>query len=86
MSGSRRAVTDRRDESINWRRTDTGVELYDERNPDAWIHAEWMATAPPETRLFMICPDCGAVAAQRGRPGTGSVCVDCGSSFEHTDR
>ena len=73
-------------EAINWRRTGTGVTIYDEGNPDAWVRMEFTAGVPPEHRLFMICPDCGAVFAQRTTPGTGSVCGDCGTRFDHPPR
>ncbi|WP_290814306.1 hypothetical protein [Halovivax sp.] len=70
-------------EAINWRRTDDGVELYDETNADAWVHVSWTAGTPPEKRLFSVCPECGAVAAQRGPPGRGTVCGDCGTAYDH---
>lgn len=71
--------------AINWRRTATGVKLYDEGNPDAWIHAEFEAGTPPERRLFMVCEACGAVAAQRSKPGTATVCGTCGERYDHEE-
>lgn len=71
------------DEPINWRQTNAGVKIYDETNPDAWISVEFEAGVPPERRLFMICEECGGVFAQRGKPGNGTVCGDCGATYEH---
>lgn len=70
-------------DAINWRRTADGVELYDETNPDAWIHADFTAGVAPEHRLFMICPECGAVAAHRSKPASASSCGACGATFDH---
>ncbi|ARS89065.1 hypothetical protein [Natrarchaeobaculum aegyptiacum] len=86
MASRRRTTSDDVDaqpEPINWRQSGAAVTLYDERNPDAWVRMEFQAGVPPEHRLFMICPDCGAVFAQRSTPGTGSACGDCGATFEH---
>ena len=74
---------DVRSDPINWRQTGAAVTLYDERNPDAWVRMEFQAGVAPAHRLFMICPDCGAVFAQRSTPGTGSACGDCGATFDH---
>ncbi len=71
-------------EAINWRQTQTGVTIYDERNSDAWISVEFTAGIPPEHRLYMVCPECGAVFAHRTKPGHGSVCGDCGTRYDHT--
>ncbi|MFC6716868.1 hypothetical protein ACFQGT_16565 [Natrialbaceae archaeon GCM10025810] len=71
------------DDAINWRQTSDGVTIYDEENPDAWIHAAFEAGTPPERRLFMICRDCGAVFAQRSKPGRATACGDCGTVYEH---
>ncbi|MHC3439003.1 hypothetical protein ACYJ1Y_13115 [Natrialbaceae archaeon A-gly3] len=70
-------------EEINWKRTSSGVTIYDETNPDAWIHAEFLAGVSPEHRLFMICPECGGVFAQRSPPGAVTICGDCGERFEY---
>ncbi|SEW02549.1 hypothetical protein [Natrinema salifodinae] len=85
MSKRETRVDDRDDRVINWRQNSSGVTLYDERNPDAWIHAEFEAGVAPENRLYMICDECGAVFAQRVKPGKGSVCGDCGATFEHDE-
>jgi hypothetical protein len=68
--------------AYDWTWTDDGVRIYDPENPDAWIQMRFEAGVPPEKRLFMVCDECGAVAAQRVRPGACSVCGDCGSEFE----
>lgn len=73
-------------DGINWRPTQTGVKLYAEGNPDAWIHAEFEAGTPPERRLFMICEACGAVAPQRSKPGHATVCGVCDERYEHDER
>nr|WJK63522.1 hypothetical protein QSJ49_09945 [Halobacterium salinarum] len=54
--------------SVNWRRTDSGVELYDETNPDAWIHVDVDPGAPADERPYSVCPDCGVVAPPAHRP------------------
>ncbi len=79
---SRRTTADG-EAAINWRQTGTDVTLYDEENPDAWIRMAFEAGVAPEHRLYMICPECGAVFAQRSIPGTGSVCGDCDTVFDH---
>jgi hypothetical protein len=66
----------------DWTRTDDGVRIHDPENPDAWVQMSFEAGVPPEKRLFMVCDDCGAVAAQRTRPGTISICGECDASFE----
>lgn len=70
-------------EAINWRQAGSTVTLYDEGNSDAWVRMEFEAGVAPEHRLYMICPECGAVFAQRTAPGRGSVCGDCGETFDH---
>ncbi|WP_049928737.1 hypothetical protein [Halopiger goleimassiliensis] len=80
---SRRTTGDADAAAINWRQSGSAVTVYDEANPDAWIRLEFEAGVPPEHRLYMICPDCGAVFAQRSAPGNGSVCGDCGATFDH---
>ena len=74
------------EEPVDWRRTDDGVRLFDPANDDAWIEVTFEAGVAPEKRLFMVCDDCGAVAAQRTRPGRASVCADCGTEHEHEPR
>ena len=71
--------------AVNWRQNSSGVTLYEEGNPDAWIHTELEAGVAPEKRLFMVCAECGAVFAQRVKPGRGTTCGDCGTTFEHDD-
>ncbi|WP_222919850.1 hypothetical protein [Natrinema sp. SYSU A 869] len=83
MSERETAATTRDDRAINWRQTSSGITLYEEGTPDAWIHAEFEAGVAPEHRLFMICEDCGAVFAQRVKPGKETICGDCGATFEH---
>jgi len=73
-------------EPVDWRRTDDGVRLFDPANDDAWIEVAFEAGVDPEKRLFMVCDDCGAVAAQRTRPGRASICADCGTEHEHEPR
>ncbi len=73
------------DEAINWRQTATGVTIYDETNPDAWVRIEFEAGVDPENRLFMCCSGCGGIFAQRTKPGKGTVCGDCGATFDHED-
>ncbi len=85
MSERATRSTEAEGEAINWRQTSTGVTIYDEGNPDAWVHMEFTAGIPPERRLFMICPECGGVFAQRGKPGNGTVCGDCGATYDHAD-
>lgn len=74
------------EDPVDWRRTDDGVRLFDPENDDAWIEVAFEAGVDPEKRLFMVCPDCGAVAAQRTRPGRASICADCGTEHEHEPR
>ncbi|SEW27149.1 hypothetical protein [Halobacterium jilantaiense] len=71
--------------SVNWRRTDDGVELYDETNPDAWIHVDVDPGAPADERPYSVCPDCGTVAAQRTPPTDHMVCGECGAEFDNDD-
>lgn len=85
MSERESAAISSDDRAINWRQTSSGVTLYEEDNPDAWIHARFEAGVAPEHRLFMICEECGAVFAQRVKPGRGTTCGDCGATFEHDE-
>lgn len=85
MSQREPAAITRDDRAINWRGTDSGVTLFEEGNPEAWIHAEFEAGVAPEHRLFMICDECGAVFAQRVKPGKGTGCGDCGATFDHDE-
>ncbi|MCD2200120.1 hypothetical protein LPA44_09435 [Halobacterium sp. KA-4] len=70
------------DSTVNWRRTDDGVELYDEADSDAWIRMAVEPGAPAEERPYSVCPECGLVAAQRTVPGRHMVCADCGAEFD----
>ncbi|GAA0280026.1 hypothetical protein [Halobacterium noricense] len=70
------------DSTVNWRRTDDGVELYDEADPDAWIRMAVEPGAPAEERPYSVCPECGLVAAQRTVPGRHMACADCGAEFD----
>lgn len=74
-----------RTHSVNWRRTDAGVELYDDENPDAWIHVDVDPGTPADERPYSVCPDCGTVAAQRTPPTDHMVCGDCGAEFDNDD-
>ena len=76
-------AVDTDEDPINWRQDGADVTLYDERNRDAWIQVTFEAGVSPEHRLFMICDDCGAVFAQRTKPGHSTVCGDCGATFDH---
>ncbi|ADB59515.1 hypothetical protein Htur_0617 [Haloterrigena turkmenica DSM 5511] len=76
-------AVDTDEDPINWRQDGADVTLYDETNRDAWIQVTFEAGVPPERRLFMICDDCGAVFAQRTKPGRSTVCGDCGATFDH---
>lgn len=67
---------------INWKRTGSGVEIYDETNPDAWVRMEFVSGIDPERRLYGICDDCGLVTAQRSLPSASMACGNCGSEFE----
>ncbi|GAB7018517.1 hypothetical protein [Halostagnicola bangensis] len=82
---SKRGIRSAEPESpaINWHQSENGVTIRDEENPDAWVHMEFEAGVPPEHRLFMICDDCGAVFAQRSKPGRGTVCGECGAKYDH---
>ncbi|MUV60437.1 hypothetical protein [Halobacterium sp. CBA1126] len=75
----------RDDSTVNWRRTDDGVELYDETDPDAWIRMAVEPGAPAEERPYSVCSECGLVAAQRTVPGRHMVCADCGAEFDAAD-
>ncbi|MXR22082.1 hypothetical protein [Halobacterium bonnevillei] len=70
------------DSAVNWRRTDDGVELFDEGNPDAWIHMDVEPGAPGDERPFNVCPECGIVTPQRTAPGPHMVCGECGAEFD----
>lgn len=76
------APPDTDDGRLDWRRTDDGVEIYDDENPDAWIRMAFVAGAPPEKRLFSICPDCGLVVPQRTLLSRAAVCSGCGAEFD----
>lgn len=67
---------------VNWRRTEDGVELYDESNPDAWLRMDVEPGADADERPFSVCPDCGIVAAQRSLPSRHMVCGACGAEFD----
>jgi ribosomal protein S27AE len=71
--------------TVNWRRTDDGVELYDESNDDAWIRMAVEPGASEAERPYSVCPECGVVAAQRTVPTDHMVCGDCGAEFENDD-
>ncbi|WP_255170428.1 hypothetical protein [Natrononativus amylolyticus] len=85
MSKRARQAGDPDGEAINWRQTASGVTVYDEENPDAWVHMEFKAGVPPEHRLYMVCDECGSVFAQRGKPGSGTRCGECGALYDHGD-
>jgi hypothetical protein len=67
---------------VNWTRTDGGVEIYDERNPDAWVRMEFLSGIDPDKRLFGICDDCGLVTAQRALPSVNMTCGNCDAQFD----
>jgi len=67
---------------INWKRTDGGVEIYDERNSEAWVRMEFVGGIDPDKRLYGICDDCGLVLPQRSLPSASMACGHCGSEFE----
>jgi len=66
---------------INWKRTDGGVEIYDERNSEAWVRMEFVGGIDPDKRLYGICDDCGLVLPQRSLPSASMACGHCGSEF-----
>ena len=72
---------ERDDDRINWKRTDGGVEIYDEANPDAWVRMEFVSGIDPEKRLYGICGDCGIVTPQRGLPSSRMACGNCGAEY-----
>ncbi|MCG1004022.1 MULTISPECIES: hypothetical protein [Halobacterium] len=72
----------RDDSTVNWRRTDDGVELYDETDSEAWVRMSVEPGAPAEERPYSVCSECGLVAAQRTVPGRHMVCDGCGAEFE----
>lgn len=86
MSERGMRASETEDEAINWRQTADGVTIYDEDNPDAWIHAEFTAGVSPEHRLYMVCTECGEIFAQRGKPGNGTLCGSCGTTYDHDRR
>jgi hypothetical protein len=67
---------------VNWRRTDGGVEIYDETNPGAWVRMEFVSGIDPEKRLYGVCDDCGLVTPQRALPSASMACGNCGTEFE----
>lgn len=67
--------------TVTWRRTDGGIEIYDEAESEAWVAMEFEAGVPPEKRLFAVCPECGFAAPQRVPPGTRMICGDCGTEL-----
>lgn len=67
---------------VNWRRTDGGVEIYDEANPDAWVRMEFVSGVESCKRLFGVCDDCGLVTPQRALPSASMACGNCGAEFE----
>ncbi|WP_135854350.1 hypothetical protein [Halorussus salinus] len=69
------------EDPINWTRTDDGVEIYDETNPDAWVRMEFVSGIAPEKRLYGVCDDCGLVTAQRALPSASMACGNCGAEF-----
>jgi len=69
------------EDPVNWTRTADGVEIYDERNPDAWVRMEFVSGIDPDKRLYGICDDCGLVTAQRALPSASMACGNCGAEF-----
>jgi hypothetical protein len=67
-------------EQINWDLTDEGVIVYDEDDPDAWIHVDLDEDLAPEKQLFSLCPRCGAVFPRDSTDG-GLQCDDCGAEY-----
>ena len=67
---------------VNWRRTDGGVEIYDEANPDAWVRMEFVSGIDPGKRLYGVCDDCGLVTPQRALPSASMACGNCGAEFD----
>lgn len=67
---------------VNWQRTDGGVEIYDERDGDAWVRMEFVGGIDPADRLFGICGECGLVTPQRSLPAARVTCGHCGAEFE----
>lgn len=66
---------------VNWKRTNGGVEIYDERNSDAWVRMEFVSGIDPGERLYGICDDCGLVAPSRNLPSASMTCGYCGAEF-----
>jgi len=67
-------------EPVNWDRTEDGLIVYDEDDPDAWIHVDLDEDVPAERQLFSLCPDCGAVLPRDDVDGDVE-CEECGSTF-----
>lgn len=73
---------------VNWRPTSMGIELYDERNPDAWIRVA-LPDEPDDLETdadpagadgevcYLLCETCGSVPLER-RPEGAVVCSECG--------
>lgn len=70
---------------IDWRETSDGIVLYDTANPKAWIHVEFVAGSDTQTRPHMMCPACGVIAEQRGKPKVATTCGACGVAFDRDD-
>jgi hypothetical protein len=69
-------------DAVNWKRTDGGVEIYDEHNSDAWVRMEFVSGIDPAKRLYGVCDDCGLVMPQRSLPSESMACGNCGSEFD----
>ena len=67
---------------VNWKRTGSGVEIYDESNSDAWVRMEFVSGIDPGRRLYGICGECGLVTPQRALPSDSMSCGSCGTEFE----
>ena len=67
---------------VNWKRTGGGVEIYDERNAEAWVRMEFVSAIDPGERLYGICDDCGLVTPQRALPSASMACGNCGAEFD----
>jgi hypothetical protein len=65
---------------VNWDRTEDGLIVYDEDDPDAWIHVDLDEDVSAERQLFSLCPDCGAVLPRDAVDGD-LECKECGSTF-----
>lgn len=71
----------REEDPVNWRRTDGGVEIFDERNSEAWVRMEFVGGIDPARRLFGVCDECGLVTPQRTLPSETMTCGNCGVEF-----